>query len=120
MAIKRCKSPFSVWNNGVPRVITGGQLIEDTDPVYKTHGHLFEDVETFVSDTAARASGVERATAEPGEKRSLFAPDDRRRPAGEVHNDGPEPGKAESAAARKAAPAKKTSAKKAAPPPAKD
>lgn len=68
MAIKRCKSPFSVWKNGVPRVITGGQLIEDSDPVYKGHEHLFEDVETFVSD---RAVPVEQATAEPGAKRSV-------------------------------------------------
>lgn len=67
MAIKRCKSPFSVWTRGVPRVITGGQLVEDTDPVYKGHEHLFEDVETFVSD---RAAVVEQATAGPGEKRA--------------------------------------------------
>ncbi|WP_409469065.1 hypothetical protein [Streptomyces sp. HC307] len=71
MAIKRCKSPFSVWKNGVPRVITGGQLVEDTDPVYKGHEHLFEDVETFVSDRAAQ---VEQATADPGEPRDLTPP----------------------------------------------
>lgn len=71
MAIKRCKSPFSIWKNGVPRVITGGQLIEDTDPVYKGHEHLFEDVETFVSEKAERAAVVEQATAAPGEKRSV-------------------------------------------------
>ena len=73
MAIKRCKSPFSVWTNGVPRVITGGQLIEDTDPVYKSHAHLFEDVETFVSEQSERAAPVEQATAAPGEKRSVVS-----------------------------------------------
>lgn len=91
MAIKRCKSPFSVWANGVPRVIAGGQLIEDTDPVFKSHKDYFEDVETFVSDKGPR-TGVEQATAAPGEKRglrALFAPDDRERPAGEVHNSDP-------------------------------
>ncbi|MBA2951591.1 hypothetical protein [Streptomyces himalayensis] len=71
MAIKRCKSPFSVWKNGVPRVITGGQLIEDTDPVYKGHEHLFEDVETFMSEKAERSAPVEQATAAPGEKRAV-------------------------------------------------
>ncbi|MFF3848043.1 hypothetical protein [Streptomyces sp. NPDC002328] len=88
MAIKRCKSPFSVWTNGVPRVIAGGQLIEDTDPVFKSHKDYFEDVETFVSDKGPRRTGMEQATAAPGEKRglrALFAPDDRERPAGEVH-----------------------------------
>lgn len=68
MAIKRCKAPFSVWTDGVPRVISGGQLIEDTDPVYKGHEHLFEDVATYMSE---RDSRVEQATAGPGEKRSV-------------------------------------------------
>ncbi|HEY9353008.1 MAG TPA: hypothetical protein VIP28_07155 [Nocardioides sp.] len=68
MAIKRCKAPFSVWTNGVPRVISGGQLVEDSDPVYKGHEHLFEDVETYMSE---RSSKVEQATAEPGEKRAV-------------------------------------------------
>lgn len=63
-----------MWLNGVPRVITGGQLIEDTDPVYMSHKHLFEDVQTFVSEKAERAAKTESATAGPGEMRTVTPP----------------------------------------------
>lgn len=69
MPIKRCTSAFSVWVDGTPRVYTAGQLIEDSEPVYKTHRAYFEDVET-----AARPRTVEAATAAPGEQRTLGQP----------------------------------------------
>lgn len=72
MAIKRCREAFSVWVNGAPRVVSAGQLIEDSDPLYSTHGHLFEDVETYVSDH--RPAGVEDASAAPGKLRHVTAP----------------------------------------------
>lgn len=75
MAIKRCKAAFAVSVNGVPRMVTVGQLVDASDPVIKGREALFEDVETFMSDKAARqAPQVEQATAEPGEKRSVAAP----------------------------------------------
>lgn len=72
MAIKRCKASFAVSVNGVPRMVTAGQLVDASDPVIKGREALFEDVETHVADKAARqAPKVEQATAEPGEKRSV-------------------------------------------------
>ena len=71
MAIKRCKASFAVSVNGVPRMVTAGQLVEASDPVIKGREHLFEDAETYVSD---RAPKVEQATAEPGERRSVLPP----------------------------------------------
>lgn len=85
MAIKRCKASFAVIENGAPRVITAGQLVDDKDPVVKGREANFEDVETYVSDHKPR---VEQATADPGEKRSVGQP-----------------------AKKAAAPAKKTAAK---------
>lgn len=71
MAIKRCKASFAVVVNGAPRVVTAGQLIDDSDPVVKGREASFEDVETYVSE---RKSRVEQATADPGEKRSVGRP----------------------------------------------
>lgn len=71
MAIKRCRASFAVSVNGVPRMVTAGQLVEASDPVIKGREHLFEDAETYVSE---RAPKVEQATAEPGEKRSVGRP----------------------------------------------
>lgn len=73
MSVKRCKSAFTVWVNGVPRVIAGGDLVDDTDPVYKGHEHFFEDASAYVAkrETAGR---VEDATAEPGDRREVTAP----------------------------------------------
>lgn len=68
---KRCTAPFAVMVNGVPRVITGGQIVADDDPAVKGHETSFEDVGV----AAARSSrAVEQATAAPGEKRSVGRP----------------------------------------------
>lgn len=69
MAIKRCKASFSVSVRGVPRVVTVGSLVDADDPVVRGREHLFEDVETHMSD---RAPQTEEATAAPGERRSLL------------------------------------------------
>lgn len=71
MAIKRCKASFAVIVNGAPRVVTAGQLVDDSDPVVKGREASFEDVETYVSERKAR---VEQATADPGERRSVGRP----------------------------------------------
>ncbi|ASU81509.1 hypothetical protein CDO52_00755 [Nocardiopsis gilva YIM 90087] len=64
--IYRCKEAFATQVAGVKRVVPAGELVEDTDPVFKGRERLFEPVGDYVS---RRGSGVERATAEPGEKR---------------------------------------------------
>lgn len=69
MAVKRCTTPFSVWVDGSPRVYAGGQLVDERDPVLKTHAHLFEDVVAHVA--ARQARQAETATAGPGELRTL-------------------------------------------------
>lgn len=71
MAIYRCKEPFRTTVNGVKRIVPAGELVEDSDPVFKGREHLFEAVDTYVS---RRVAGVERATAEPGEKRTVGRP----------------------------------------------
>lgn len=73
--IKRCKEPFATEVDGMLRVVAAGSLVSTDDPAYtkSTAGH-FEDVDVHVdaeSKTRERAAGrVEKATAEPGEKRS--------------------------------------------------
>jgi hypothetical protein len=57
---------------GRPRVISTGDLIDDSDPVVKDYPRHFEDVETYVS--GRDGSQVEQATAEPGEKRNRRMP----------------------------------------------
>lgn len=77
MTIHRCKSPFSTRINGVPRVVTGGELVDDSDPVFKGREAHFEAVETYVDRLAdKRVSNVtvEQATAEPGELRQVSKP----------------------------------------------
>ena len=62
MAVLRVREPFSFDEpNGVQRVMRTGDLVDASDPLIKGKEHLFEPVETT----------VERATAAPGERRSL-------------------------------------------------
>ncbi|MGH7490341.1 MAG: hypothetical protein ACREMY_32740, partial [bacterium] len=67
MAVKRCKTPFAFFTNGVPRVVREGDLVEDTDDAYRDHKSHFETVR---ASNVLRAA-FERATAAPGEKRRL-------------------------------------------------
>jgi hypothetical protein len=72
VAVKRCKESFTIWGTaGSPRVVTAGQLVGDSDPLVKSHGYFFEDVEAYAGRWAAP---VEAATAAPGERRSVAAP----------------------------------------------
>ena len=82
VAIKRAKSSFSAVIGGTPRVVTEGTLVEDGDPILRGREHLFETVETFMSDRAPQSTEkapVEQATAEPGEKRTVRKPPARTR-----------------------------------------
>lgn len=69
--VQRVTEPFTVWRDGMPIAYTAGKLVDDKDPILKSHGHLFENVETAVSRRSRR---VETATADPGEPRSLTPP----------------------------------------------
>lgn len=76
MAIVRAKEPFSyIDGNGVPRVVSPGQLFDDSDPAVAKRGHLFETVEV----AAARAT--ETASAAPGEVRARKSPAKKAAPA---------------------------------------
>jgi hypothetical protein len=64
----RAKEPFAFTDvNGVPRSVVPGDLFDGDDPNLKGKLGLFEPVET----AAARAAGVEDASAEPGSLRSV-------------------------------------------------
>lgn len=67
MATLRCKEPFAANVAGVPRVVSGGQLVDSADPIVKGREQFFEQVDDFM---AKRSTEVEQATAAPGEKRS--------------------------------------------------
>lgn len=66
MAVLRCTTPFATAGP-VPRVVSGGELVDSADPVVKGREENFEPVEAFM----ARRAGVEQATAAPGEKRTV-------------------------------------------------
>lgn len=69
MAVYRAREAFAFTDKqGVPRVVTAGHLMSDDDPNFKGKEKLFEPVEV----AAARAAGVEEATAEPGALRSII------------------------------------------------
>lgn len=70
--VKRVTEPFAVWRDGMPATYTAGMLVDDKDPILKTHKHLFEDVSAAVKSRPSR--GVEQATADPGEPRSITPP----------------------------------------------
>lgn len=72
MEILRCKEPFAADIDGVPRVITAGQLLDSSDPVIKGRERFFEAVDAHM---ARRSREVEQATAAPGEKRSVTPAD---------------------------------------------
>jgi hypothetical protein len=83
MTLQRCKDAFAYpAADGGIRVVTAGTLVEDDDPAVKANPGAFEDVQQFVDRSAV--SSVERATAGPGERRTLTKPRGRPpKPAGE-------------------------------------
>lgn len=75
MSIMRCKSTFFAVLKGQERRVRTGELLSSDDPVVKQHAPYFESVEEHLANKAAMAEPVvERATAEPGEKRALGRP----------------------------------------------
>lgn len=49
-------------------MVSGGQLVDSSDPIVKGRERFFEPVETYMDNRAGR--DVEQATAAPGERRS--------------------------------------------------
>jgi len=71
MAILRVIQAFSVLSDPTGHVYTPGELVDSDHPHVKVGGPgKFETVEAHVQ----RRSGVEQATAEPGERRSRSKP----------------------------------------------
>lgn len=72
MATVRAKEAFSYNDvNGVPVNVAAGALFDANDPDVKKRAHLFEEPEVAAARRKRRTAGVEDATAEPGEKRSV-------------------------------------------------
>lgn len=78
MTIKRVKEPFALGGkDGAHRIFNVGDLVDTSDSAYKGREHLFEDLELAVGRKAepqtsiTHPSHVERATAEPEEKREV-------------------------------------------------
>ncbi|MET8707774.1 hypothetical protein [Streptomyces californicus] len=73
MAVQRCREAFTIWRNGAPITYTAGQLVEDKDPILKSHRHLFQDV-AEAARRPTQSIPAEAATNEPGERRTLTPP----------------------------------------------
>lgn len=67
MALKRCHTSFYYVENGAPRVVRVGDIVDDSDDAYKKHKGKFETPR--VTNFPARA--FEQASAAPGEKRRV-------------------------------------------------
>lgn len=71
MAALRCTNPFVAYLDGVPRLVTGGELVDANDPVVQGRDQFFEPVDDYLSRRGTKAAPtVEQATAAPGERRS--------------------------------------------------
>ena len=78
MAYLRCIAAFVDFRDGAVELYNPGRLVDDSNPVIKGRESYFEPVEV----AAARHAGVEQATAEPGEKRSVARPVKKAAPKG--------------------------------------
>lgn len=75
MTVLRAREAFACSDaQGTPRVVRPGDLFDSTDPLVTGRETLFEPVEVATQRSeavVAGGSGVESATAAPGEKRSV-------------------------------------------------
>lgn len=71
----RCTGGFAIpLGDGQTRVVGGGELVDDGDPILKMNPGAFERVETYTARRAAMpqsAGAVETATAAPAEVRQV-------------------------------------------------
>lgn len=79
----RVMSTFATTDkNGTPKIYSEGDIVRGDDPAVKGRADYFMDIQMWVD----RESGVEQATAAPGERRALtrsVAKKARKRPAPE-------------------------------------
>jgi hypothetical protein len=74
--MKRCTESFTIWRDGAPVAFVAGQLVDDKNPILKTHKHLFAEPEASPGQlTATTMKPVEQTTSEPGERRTLTPPE---------------------------------------------
>lgn len=77
MKILRVRDSFMYYGDGFQRSFVAGDLIDASDPAVKGREELFQPVEDFVMERSSRPQigirgrVVERASAEPGEKRDV-------------------------------------------------
>ncbi|MGW6910255.1 hypothetical protein [Streptomyces sp. NPDC054940] len=77
MATHRCHEAFVARIAGARVSIAIGDLVEDSEDVYKARPQAFETVEDYMAKRRARRgaprgrAAVEQASAAPGEQRSL-------------------------------------------------
>lgn len=74
--IYRCRRSFAIGADGGTRVIPAGAVVSSADPILRNRPDLLADTSVFepLGDYVNRSQGVESATAEPGEKRSIQPP----------------------------------------------
>lgn len=68
--IYRCVEAFAIYRDGVPVVYGNGAEVMGSDPILRTHRLHFEPA----VERVLRRSGVEQATAAPGEFRDVSHP----------------------------------------------
>lgn len=77
MKILRVRDSFMYYGPGYQRMFCAGDLVDSEDPAVKGREQLFQPVEDFVQQRrdrpqiGLRGRVVERATAEPGERRNV-------------------------------------------------
>lgn len=80
MKILRVRDSFMYYGPGYQRMFCAGDLVDGDDPAVKGREELFQPVEDFVQQqtdrkqVGLRGRMVERATAEPGERRTVSRP----------------------------------------------
>lgn len=74
MAIKRCMETFVAMMDGGFHTVVLGELVDDSDPIYRAHRDLFEDLSVATVRKGPVQATVEQATAGPGEKRMVSPP----------------------------------------------
>lgn len=80
MATQVAREGFAfTGKDGLPRVFSAGQLVDDTDPDFKGREHLFQPADQATAQAADRrgkrpTAATETASAAPGEMRTRSHP----------------------------------------------
>lgn len=76
--IVQAREPFSCSINGVPVIVSGGDLYYGQDPVVQGREHLFDDL-TVLSTTGPRGKATATGSAAGDSETASAAPGTRRR-----------------------------------------